>query len=174
MKHYYNKNGDTKKQRGFYVDDQVTRIKIEVLDTMDNNRYLLKPYIAYEYEDTYLDQINKLKQNPLYDIEHDVNSFSFKTNFTEDKFVVLQIPYDKGWSLKANQENVDIYKGQGGFVSFLAKKGETQYYLEYKTPLLSEGIKIMALGTALLSAYYMGLYNYNLSKKKFLESFKVN
>ena len=32
----------------------------------------------------------------------------------------------------------------------------------------------MALGTALLSAYYMGLYNYNLSKKKFLESFKVN
>lgn len=174
MKHYYNKNGDTKKQRGFYVDDQVTRIKIEVLETMDNNRYLLKPYIAYEYEDTYLDQINKLKQNPLYDIEHDVNSFSFKTNFTEDKFVVLQIPYDKGWSLKANQENVDIYKGQGGFVSFLAKKGETQYYLEYKTPLLSEGIKIMALGTALLSAYYMGLYNYNLSKKKFLESFKVN
>ena len=87
---------------------------------------------------------------------------------------MLQIPYDKGWSLKANQENVDIYKGQGGFVSFLAKKGETQYYLEYKTPLLSEGIKIMALGTTLLSAYYMGLYNYNLSKKKFLESFKVN
>ena len=42
MKHYYNKNGDTKKQRGFYVDDQVTRIKIEVLETMDNNRYLLK------------------------------------------------------------------------------------------------------------------------------------
>ena len=72
-----------------------------------------------------------VKQNPLYDIEHDVNSFSFKTNFTEDKFVVLQIPYDKGWSLKANQENVDIYKGQGGFVSFLAKKGETQYYFEY-------------------------------------------
>ena len=115
-----------------------------------------------------------LKQNPLYDIKHDVNSFSFKTNFDEDKFVVLQIPYDKGWSLKANQEDVDIYKGQGGFISFLAKKGETNYYLEYRTPLLSESIKIMALGTALLSAYYIGLYNYALSKKKFLELFKVN
>ena len=177
MKHYYDKRGDSKKQRGFYVDDKVTRIKIEVLETMNNGRYLLKPYIAYEYEDTYLKQIEALKENPLMNIQKGVNDFSFETDFKEDKFVVLQIPYDNGWSLERisgeEKENIDLYKGQGGFVAFLGKAGNYRYVLKYQTPYLKQGIICLGIGTALLSAFYIGHLNFYLSKRKYEELFRV-
>lgn len=178
MKHYYDKRGDRKRQRGFYVDDKVTRIKVQVLETMNNDRYLLKPYITYEYEDTYLQQIAKLKENPLTNIKHDVNSFTFDTNFNEEKFVVLQIPYDDGWSLKkengSSKETIKIYKGQGGFVSFLAEPNQTHYVLEYQTPFYKEGMLTVSIGMTLLSAFYIGHYNFYLSKRKYEEMFKLS
>lgn len=173
MKHYFSKNGDSKKQRGFYVDDKVTRIKIQVVETMNNNRYLLKPYITYEYEDTYNKQIAKLKENPLLNVTKDVNTFEFDTNFNQDKMVVLQIPYDQGWSLKDENEDIKIYKGQGGFVAFYGKQGNHHYVLKYETPYLKEGFKMMAIGVFLVSAMYIGQNYFYFNKKRYERMFSL-
>lgn len=178
MSHNFSKSGDRKTQRGFYVNDKVTRIKIQVVETMNNNRYLLKPYITYEYEDTFNNQINKLKESPLLNVKHTTNEFTFDTEFNKNKMVVLQIPYDSGWSLKRidqnnNEENIKLYKGQGGFISFLGQEGNYHYKLEYYTPLLKEGFYIMGIGVGLVSAYYITYTLIFFNKKRFQEKFNL-
>lgn len=180
MTHWFNssKGGDSKRQRGFYVDDQVTRVRIEVLDHMNNYNYsMLFPYISYEYEDTYNNQIDNLKKDTLQNIEVNVNDFSFETNFDKKKMVVLQIPYDKGWSLKTYDDNhkliasKKIYKGQGGFISFLAEEGHYYYEFDYSTPNLLLGIGVMSVGIICAGTYLILENNHRISPKKMKNKF---
>lgn len=174
MTHWFGKGGDTKKQRGFYVDDEVTKIRIRVLETMDNNRYLLKPYVTYEYEDTYNEQISKLRENPLRNVIKDVNSFAFDTSFDRRKFVVLQIPFDSGWTLKNEKgEQLNLLKGQGGFISFLAEEGDHRYLLSYQTPYLSQGILTMSIGMLCAGGYMIMTLYLSLDKKKFSQAHQL-
>lgn len=179
MTHWYNTNGDVKYQRGFYVDEKVTKIRIKVCDTFGINERIYFPYVHYQYEDDYMEKINKLKLSPLENITHTANTFTFDTNFDKDKMVVLQIPYDKGWSLirednNNNKENITIYKGQGGFVSFYGNEGNYHYYLHYETPLLKEGIYLLAIGSFLVGAYYLGHTYFYTNRKRYQNLSKIN
>lgn len=175
MIHWFNgeKGYESKRQRGFYVDDKVTRMKIEVFDNMDNYRStLMKPYLSYEYEDTYLQQINLLKKNPLKNISVNTNDFEFDTDFEQDQFVVLQIPYDRGWSMHVYDKDDNeveapkIYKGQGGFLSFYAIKGNYHYEFIYETPNLVLGIEVMFAGLICAGAYLVLEANHKISKRR--------
>ena len=182
MTHWFGKNGDNKRQRGFYVDREVKTIRIRVLETMDGGRSLLKPYITYQYEDTYVNQIDKLTKpnSSLLNVKKDVNRFSFDTNFDSRKMIVLNVPYDKGWSLKTYDENdkevksPKIYKGQGGFISFLGEEGEYHYELSYQTPYLSEGIIVMTFAMLCVGGYMLATTYYDLRKNKVKTLGKIN
>lgn len=174
MTHWYaDKQYDRKNQRGFYVDDEVTRIEIRVYETMTSQQSLMKPLITYEYEDVYNQKIAKLKENPLLNIEKNANDFSFDTEFDAQKFVVLQIPYDEGWSLCAYDAQGNevgapkIYKATGGFLSFLAEAGNYHYQMKYETPRLKAGIQVMAGGMVVTGTYYIAAFYFGLRKKKF-------
>ena len=179
MTHYFGTGGDVKYQRGFYVDEKVTRIEVKVFDTLSLSERLYFPYVTYQYENDYNDKITKLKSSQLENISHTANTFNFDTNFNKDKMVVLQIPYDTGWSLSRtdasdNQENIKIYKGQGGFICFLAEEGNFHYFLKYETPLLKEGIYLLAVGSLLVGAYYLGHTQYYLTKKRYQRMFNLS
>ncbi len=175
MTHWFNgsKGSESKRQRGFYVDDKVTRVRIEILDNMNSyNSTLLKPYLSYEYEDTYLQQIELLKKNSLKNICVDVNDFSFDTDFDKEKMIVLQIPYDQGWKVKVFDENnnqiegIKIYKAQGGFLSILAPQGNYHYEFEYETPYLLLGIKVMYVGLLCAAVYIILEANHRINMKR--------
>lgn len=179
MTHWYDKSGDRKYERGFYVDQPVKKVKIILKENMDNNRALIQPYYSYSYNDTYQDTIDKLKQSPLLNIKNSQDHFSFDTEFDKNKIVVLQIPYDSGWSIQATnasgqKENVKLYQGQGGFVTFIAKEGATHYEMSYVTPGLGLGIKVAAVGTFITSCLYLSyiyLYEEKKNLKKLLSEF---
>ena len=137
------------------------------------------PYITYQYEDDYNKDIAELKKSPLENISHTANTFSFDTSFDKDKMVVLQIPYDIGWSLfrsdsSNDQENIKIYKGQGGFISFYGEDGDYHYFLKYETPLLKEGIYLLAVGSLLVGAYYLAYTRFYLNKKRYQRMFNLS
>ena len=173
MTHWYTgKEYDRKQLRGFYVDNRVTRVEVRLYDTLSNAQWLYKPTITYQYENTYLDRINKLKENPLLNIEKTANTVSFDTNFASPKMVVLQIPYESGWSVTKTDANGEIttpkvYKSHGGFVSFYAEAGESHYYVSYQTPYLTEGIRLMSAGLMCLGCYSIANLILSTKKKKY-------
>lgn len=142
---------DYKSVRGFYTDRPVKTIVVKPMINEDSKTMMNGFAVYQEYYDTYLNSINKIKENPLTDVEVHKNSATFKTNFAQDKIVVLTIPYDEGWSLEVKDTNgeitsSEIFKAQGGFCAFVAKKGAQEYYLSYFTPKLKEGLIISLAG----------------------------
>lgn len=170
IKHGYNSTSSRKLDRGFYVYDQVTRIKIIVKDTLGSSNFVYKPDVTYQYYDTFKSNIDKLKENPIENLEIGVNDYKFTTNYDSTKMVVLTIPYDTGWSLKAIDSqgivnDVEVIKAQGGFVSFVGQEGEMSYVLTYQTPGLKEGMLGLGIGLFLLGCLYLSFEQIDQDKK---------
>ncbi len=163
MTHNYGgKSYDWKNDRGFYVNDQVTRIIVRAYDTFESGTHFAKPNITYQYYDSYKANIDTLKENELQNVEIGVNDVTFDTNYSQTKMVVLTIPYDEGWSLSKKDSNgtysdVKLYKAQGGFLSFVAEEGNYSYTLKYVTPQLTNGMIGFGIGLLFFGALYIGM-----------------
>jgi hypothetical protein len=171
MKHNYDKSGDWKYERGFYVNQRVTRVVVRAYDTFKKDVKFAKPNITVQYYDSYVNNINKLKQYELKDVVCKTNEFDFKTDYDNTRLQVLTIPYDSGWKLtrideNGNRENVKLYMAQGGFNSFVVESGNYSYELTYSTPGLSTGILGFGIGLSLFSALYIAFDLDFLQKKQ--------
>ena len=76
--------------------------------------------------------------------------------------------YDKGWSIKAKDENgkpvnIKVYKGNGGFISFIAPVGNISYTMTYQTPYLAGSYIVSALAT---TGFFVSLFAYHLYQEK--------
>lgn len=159
-----NEEYEWKVERGFYVDQPITKIVIEfVQDTGLHSLYrtgsntMESMEINYAYESEIKETQEKLKQYPLENIVYKTNSFTFDTHYDKNKIVVLNVPYDEGWHLKANNEDLKIYKVDGGFIGFIAPSGDAKYVLNYSTPQMPEGVFLATSGLVLfigLTALY--------------------
>ena len=160
MFHNYSSTYDSKYERGFYVNDRVTKLELELRDTLGSSDFIYKPDITYQYYDTYKENIDKLKQNPIENLKIGVNDFKFETNFDSKKFVALTIPFDPGWHLYKIEDDqkieLETYKVQGGFVGFVAENSHVYYELRYKTPGLELGTYGFSIGLFMLGVLYVG------------------
>lgn len=163
MTHYYDKSGDKKYERGFYVDRPVYKIVITVKDTFKSTAVLAKPNATYQYYDSYIESIGKQKQSEFTNVTRDTNRYTFESSQTENKVSVLTIPYDTGWTLtrideEGNEKEIEIFKGQGGFISFINEKGNYRYRLDYLTPYLYEGCLGFIVGSMIFAGIYYSLH----------------
>lgn len=140
----YNKKGDHKYARGFYANEAIYRMEIELKNDADVDLFTRFGFsLYYESYDEYLDVIKEHKTYSVSNVKHTKNTYSFDTNYDEKRIVALQIPYDKGWSLKdENNEDIKMYKVNGGFIGFIANEGNHSYKLSYFTPSLMTGVAI--------------------------------
>ena len=170
MIHGYNDVADIKCNRGFYVYEPVEKIVINVVDNFKENKYLMFPKVFFEYYSDYLDDIAYMKENAVKNVVvHSSDEITFDTDYQEERVVVLNIPIDKGWSIvDENNEELEIIKVQGGFIGFVAPKGNKSYRLTYVTPLLETGLKLTYLGTFLTVICYATIIYLN-DKKKYKE-----
>lgn len=108
---------------------------------------------------------NNLLANPVTNVKSYQDKFTFDTNYTSSRFVVSRVAYDKGWSIKAKNNdtgevfNVKTYKGNGGFVSFVAPKGNISYTMTYVTPYLTGSYVVSALS---FTAFFVSMMGYHL------------
>ena len=98
-------------------------------------------------------------------------SFSFETNFDKDIFVVTQMPYEKGWEVKANGKNLEVFSAQGGFVGFVAPKGQVKYTMKFYPANLQLGKYMSAVGAAIFLSTYYG-YCFLVKNKELEEQYK--
>ncbi len=111
----------------------------------------------------------------LTDVTYKTDKFTFKSNFSEGKVVVTNIGYDAGWKLVATNVETgvtstpNVYRANGGMVSFVASAGEYEYTLKYTTPYLGAGFGFFAIGVGMLAAYEVGSYFIRRKNKKKLE-----
>lgn len=134
-----------KHQRGYYIDQPFDKIVIEFVADMtfekvfNSSNNLTNLNITYSYQDDIKALENRIANNLIEDVTYSNNKFEFKTTTESKKLYVTNIPYDKGWTLKANGEKIDMIKVNGGFIGFIAPEGVTTYKLSYFTPNLGKG-----------------------------------
>lgn len=109
---------------------------------------------------------------PVEDVKYQSDKFTFKTNYTSNKLVVSHTAYDVGWKIKAFDNvtgqpvDIDVIKGNGGFVSFVAPVGDISYTMYYETPYLGISYLVTAVSTTMFFASLIGYYLYVESKKR--------
>ena len=170
MYHNYGLNTrwyERKMERSYYVTEEVKKITIEsigdvkISENMDNSMFDLDNVeVKYRYYDEFKNDWSFAKNNQLRNIENTMNSFSFDTNYESQKIVCLNVPYDQGWTLKMDDEKVDIISMNGGFIGFIAPSGSHSYYLNYVTPGISDGLKLTLTGLGLGLITFVG-YNFH-------------
>ena len=106
------------------------------------------------------------------DVKYSPDKFTFTSDFDNNRFVLSRVAYDVGWKIKAKNldtgksENIKVYKGNGGFVSFVAPKGNYSYVMEYETPYLAISYLVTALATTSFFVSMVGYHIYQNNKRK--------
>lgn len=139
--------------RGLYSKEGLKKIVIVV-----NGDHVYRNFDLYAKPfQNYINLYNDLQKNALINPKKSINRYTFSTNFDKEKFVVTQLAYHHGFKVKIKKKDgkiltPKIYNSQGGFVGFVAPKGEAEHEISYKTPQISSGIAI----TCLSAAFYVG------------------
>ncbi len=161
MTHNYsmsNKWGEYKMERGFYSNQEVTKIVIEFINDAKIDDFEISDFqIKYEYQSDYEATLQPFKDNAIKNVVYKTNSFTFDTNYESPKLLVINVPYDAGWSMKINGEDAKIYVANGGFIMVEAPSGQATYELSYFTPRLKIGLiltGISALFLTFVSCFY--------------------
>ena len=169
MTHNYSMSkrwGEYKLERGFYSNQEVTKIVIEFINDANMDDFELNDFqVKFEYQNDYEKALQPFKDNAPKNIVYKTNSFTFKTDYDKPKLLVLNVPYDAGWSMKINGKVAKIYSANGGFVMVEAPEGEAPYELSYYTPRLKIGFALTGI-SALFLLGVSSIYNKDKIIKK--------
>ena len=158
--------------RGFYIKKDV--YYLAVCGKYDNS-FIINEYgnlnINFYKEDAsaYEARRDAIKDDFITNVKYSKDRFTFTSNNeTNNKFIVSRVAYDKGWKIKATDESgrtedVKVYKGNGGFVSFVAPKGKYNYTMTYQTP----GLTLSYLVTAFsVTSFFVSMAGYHYIQEK--------
>ncbi len=94
-----------------------------------------------------LEKISELSKKSMYDVNLNLNPISRMTSKVtgsvtagNDTNLVLQIPYDKGWSIKVDGEKKELYKANVMYMGVDISEGVHEIELTYHTPGLLAGL----------------------------------
>lgn len=139
--------------RALYSKEKVKRIIVCV----DGNAFYWRatsPYspeqlikLYYEPFENVSARFQKAIDNGLQNVTYDVNRYTFSTNYSSNRFVITQLAHTKGWKVVGTdsngvKHNLKTYNAQGGFVGFVALKGNATYEMTYATPNFNKGLLI--------------------------------
>lgn len=126
------------------------------------------------YVDTYTkfqNKYSKLKEHVVTDVKSSANTYTFKTDFDKERVVVTRLAYEDGFVLTMTdntdkKQKIDVFNGQGGFVSFISGTGPCTYKLEFYTPYLSSASLLSALGVFTYVGSLFAYLYFDLRKKE--------
>ena len=152
--------------RGFYLKKDA--YKIAVCGKYSGS-YLSNLAFYQESYDDYAARRDVLNADPITDVVYKADKFTFKTNYSESKFIVSRVAYDAGWKIKAvdnftkKSTNIKVYKGNGGFISFIAPAGDYSYTMVYETPYLKISYILSAFS---FEGFFLSMMAYHFIQEK--------
>jgi uncharacterized membrane protein YfhO len=96
-----------------------------------------------------------LHKNGFELIEFDTDYISGTVNAERDGVMLFSIPYDEGWNVTLDGENVAAQKAAGYLLSFEISEGEHEIELSYTVPGIKTGAVISLVSLLLFAAYIL-------------------
>ena len=114
-------------------------------------------------------KMDKLKEYVVTDVKSSANTYKFKTNFDHNRVVVTRLAYEQGFKLTmkgpdGKKQDVRVFNGQGGFVSFVSGTGDCSYTLEFVTPFISIASFVSAVSTFFFLSSFVGAFYLELRR----------
>ena len=97
--------------------------------------------------------IAKARKTSCTDLIINQNSVSAKSYGDKKRLIYFSIPNDNGWKAYVNGAEAEIFTINGGMISIIADKGESNIYLKYETPGLRAGAIISLISFCALISY---------------------
>jgi uncharacterized membrane protein YfhO len=91
-------------------------------------------------------EIEALKENVLENVKLQGNTVSGHISLTENKILVLSLPYNEGWKAFVNGKRVPLLRANIMYMGLPLKAGDYDIKLTYFTPGLALGIFLSVLG----------------------------
>lgn len=135
---YPNKNNTF---RYVISDETINQLKIELSKGIYNIDNIETYILSYE---NIKDTKNNLEEFKITNFLSD--TIKGKINIKKDSYLVTSIPYDKGFTIKVNGEEIKYEKVNKSFIGFPIKQGDYEIEFTYNSPLLKEGKIISLIG----------------------------
>ncbi len=141
---YYNHN----EQLTFYIPSNSEDFKL--VTTSDT---ILRNVKIFHISDKEIEELESSYVEP-YKLEVDLNdSFTFNMDMKEKGLLATTIPYDKGYTIYVDGEEVELILIDDSFIGAKLTKGNHKIEIKYKTPLKREGAILTILFTLGLIVY---------------------
>ena len=98
------------------------------------------------------EQIQALNRYCLQGVQFGPDMVSGTADLKEDRFMVFQIPWSKGWSAQVNGADVPVLKTDECYLGIALGKGKNEIVLRYQTPGFREGVLAFLAGVVLFCA----------------------
>ena len=146
----------------YYNSESYTEKKL--INFTDTNDFI-EIYVGYNYynndtiniyslnETKFQKAYNILKNNEAEIIKFQENKIEATINLKEEKTIYTSIPYDKGWTVTIDGNEVDTYKIADSLLGFDVSSGNHTIILKYYPNNMSLGILISA--SSLISIMYL-------------------
>lgn len=134
-----------------------------------NRERILENYLATE-DGTNISEISQLTEVPkkqknsavMLEIAEKDSHLIGSVSAQADGYVMCMIPWEKGWTVTVDGENVRTQRGDLGFLAFQVDEGEHQLELNYQVP----GLKTGMVASAVCWCIYMAICLYQSRKKR--------
>lgn len=97
-----------------------------------------------------LNNISLLAEDVLESIEVDTNIIKGTVDLNKDKYLLLTIPYSKGFKAYVDNEEAELLNANIAYMGLKLNKGHHTIELRYQTPYLKEGFLVSIVGIVLL------------------------
>ena len=102
-------------------------------------------YVSSHSMDEYEKDVMMLSEDHLEDLVFTANTIEGTIDVDEEKYLLLSIPYSKGWTAFVDDKEVEILKANEHYIALRLDKGSHQIQLKYKTQGLVPGIAVSTI-----------------------------
>jgi len=102
--------------------------------------------------DNFSEMVSHLNEYTLENIVMSTNQIEGTIDLTEERILLLSIPFSQGWRAYLNGERAELMRANTMFMAIEVPEGNHQITLIYWTPLLTEGIIATIVGFVLFTS----------------------
>jgi len=112
--------------------------------------------------DLFPEMVANLNEYVLENVSMSTNQIDGTIQLSEERILVLSIPYSEGWRAYVNEERVDVMRANTMFMAIELSAGDHNIMLRYRTPFLVESFILSFTGWT----FFCGIVVYFRNKKK--------
>ena len=128
------------------------KIEIEIIPTSDT--YLNGVYVYYENDEILKKYYQELSEEQVSLKKINDSNYEGSVNITGDnEYILFTIPYDNGWKIKIDNEEVGYERVLNSLIAVKTEKGEHEISLEYMPPKFEVGMVVSCIGIGVFIVY---------------------